>query len=815
MNPYFTALSSATQWLALLSGLFFCGVSTAEPLQLANPEARCIKLANAPLITAKFNARTDALPEHCQVDGKINPRTGIDGKPYAINFRLRLPTQWNGRFYMSGGGGINGVLIDPIAQLKLGFATIGTDSGHDNSTHNDPRAGGTASFGVDPQARVDFAFNAYDQVTRTGKALTGAFYKTAAKYSYFEGCSEGGREALLMAQRFPEHYDGIVAGAPTLHLPLGPMAGIHTTQLFAGLASRAGQKLPNGQPAIGQSMSDADLGLVRQSILSACDALDGAADGIVANLAACTTARVRPSLLAKQCMGAKTATCLSADQIQTLEKAYAGATDSKGRQLYSDWAWDPGVNSAAWRSWWLGADSQTANNAIKLNFVSAIAVLYSSEPKLPFTAADTLPFSLAYNFDTEVEKIYNASPNYAQSAAQMYFTDSSDLSALQRKGGKLMVYHGGADSAISALDTLRWFDSVNQKMGIGTPNFARMFIVPGMNHCRGGPATDKFDMLKPVMDWVERGIDPDRVVAEASAPAFFNTTARSRPLCPHPQISQYKGSGDINDERSFSCQAPFPARSRELLVDGNVTIDVIVDGAGPAVVLLPSSLRDSEDFDDVASLIAAKGFKVLRPQPRGMGRSSAPPVGMTLHTLAKDVALTIERLSGGQAVVVGHAYGHWTARVMAMNHPHLVRGVVVAGASAKVFPVGTAEALAIGSDPTKPDADRISALQKVMFAKGNDPKMWLTGWHPQLRAAYRAAGAVPAKEVWFNQASSPILDLQGDQDPWRPAATRNELKDVIGDKVTVQVISNASHALLPEQPQAVADAITAWIKTLK
>ena len=260
-------------------------------------------------------------------------------------------------------------------------------------------------------------------------------------------------------------------------------------------------------------------------------------------------------------------------------------------------------------------------------------------------------------------------------------------------------------------------------------------------------------------------------------------------------------------------------RSRELLIaiEGAqaLQIDVVVDGRGPAVVLLPSSMRDSLDYDEVAELIALRGFKVLRPQPRGMGRSSPPPAGMTLSTLASDVALTIERLGGGQAVVVGHAYGHWTARVLDMEHPKRVRGVVVLGASAKVFPAGTADDLAIGSDPSKPEAERLAALQKVMFAKGNDPRVWLTGWHPNLRAAYRAAGQVPAKDTWFNVASAPILDLQGDQDPWRPASTRNELKDVIGDKVTVQVIANASHALIPEQPQAVADAIAQWVRLLK
>ncbi len=259
-------------------------------------------------------------------------------------------------------------------------------------------------------------------------------------------------------------------------------------------------------------------------------------------------------------------------------------------------------------------------------------------------------------------------------------------------------------------------------------------------------------------------------------------------------------------------------KRRELLSNGTAQVDVIVDGrigkTDPALVLLPSSQRDSEDFDELAQLLAAQGFRVLRPQPRGMGRSSAPPSDMSLHTLASDVARTIEQLGQGRAVVVGHAYGHWTARVTDMNHPKLVRGVVVLGGSAKVFPAGMAEALALGSDPSKPEADRIKALEYSMFAPGNDARVWLSGWHPHLRAAYRSAGQIPTKDTWFNVANAPILDLQGDKDAWRPASSRQELKRMLGDKVTVSVIENSGHAMIPEQPKAVAASLTQWIRTL-
>ncbi|UUX95011.1 alpha/beta fold hydrolase [Aquabacterium sp. J223] len=197
-----------------------------------------------------------------------------------------------------------------------------------------------------------------------------------------------------------------------------------------------------------------------------------------------------------------------------------------------------------------------------------------------------------------------------------------------------------------------------------------------------------------------------------------------------------------------------------------------------------------------------------------MGDSSPPPPGMTLDTLANDVALTIRRLADGPAVVVGHAYGHWVARVTDLRHPSLVRGVVVLGAAAKEFPPGLVEQLAIASDPAQPEARRLQALQASMFAPGHDPRPWLEGWYPQWRTAYRQAGQQPPKDVWFGRTHSPILDLQGAQDPWRPLATRNELKDLLPDRVTVQVIEHASHALVPEQPKAVADAIVGWIGRL-
>jgi pimeloyl-ACP methyl ester carboxylesterase len=253
---------------------------------------------------------------------------------------------------------------------------------------------------------------------------------------------------------------------------------------------------------------------------------------------------------------------------------------------------------------------------------------------------------------------------------------------------------------------------------------------------------------------------------------------------------------------------------RHLLHIGEEHIDVFVDGdaAAPAIVLLPSSQRDSADFDDLAQRLAAEGFRVLRPQLRGMGRSSAPPMDMTLHTLAADVAHTIEALGGGRAIVAGHAFGHYVARVTDLDHPQLVRGVVVLAGAARNIPPSLPAALDIAADATRPEAERLANLARAFFAPGNDPTAWLAGWHPHLRESYRRAAEVPPKSTWWPVTHAPILDLQAADDPWRPRHTSAELQAVLGDRVTVRTIASASHALVPEQPAAVVAAIVAWAR---
>jgi pimeloyl-ACP methyl ester carboxylesterase len=255
-------------------------------------------------------------------------------------------------------------------------------------------------------------------------------------------------------------------------------------------------------------------------------------------------------------------------------------------------------------------------------------------------------------------------------------------------------------------------------------------------------------------------------------------------------------------------------RTREVVRYDDVAIDVIVNGEGPAVVFLPSLARDSEDYTEVAEGLAVAGFRVLRPQPRGIGKSTGPLTEITLHHFARDIAEVIKALGGGRAVIAGHAYGNWVARMTAVDHPQLVRGVAIVAAASKQYPRELTAAINIAGDPTKPAADRIKALQFAFFAPGSDPKVWLTGWHPEVRDAQRAAAAAVRQRDWWSGGAAPLLDLQAANDPFKPADKRNEMKDEFGDRISIAVIPNASHALIPEQPKAVVAALAVWIKTL-
>ena len=265
------------------------------------------------------------------------------------------------------------------------------------------------------------------------------------------------------------------------------------------------------------------------------------------------------------------------------------------------------------------------------------------------------------------------------------------------------------------------------------------------------------------------------------------------------------------------------APKRVMVNRDDVHIEVLAQGSGPVIVILPSLGRGAEDYEAVSARLAADGFRVLRPQPRGVGASAGPMTGLTLHDYAADVAAVIEQEGKGPVVVVGHAFGNFVARMLATDRPDLVRGVVLAAASAGKVPAGVhelpiapkvTEAINKSGDVSLPEADRLRYMQLAFFAPGHDPRVWLTGWHPEAMKAERAAETAPPVDVWFACGKAPILDLQAEYDAVSSRKFAGVLKEALGDRVTVVVIPNAGHALAPEQPQAMAKAIEDFARKL-
>jgi len=258
-------------------------------------------------------------------------------------------------------------------------------------------------------------------------------------------------------------------------------------------------------------------------------------------------------------------------------------------------------------------------------------------------------------------------------------------------------------------------------------------------------------------------------------------------------------------------------RTRSVVSYDDVRIDFIAEGAGPLVVLLPSRGRGSLDFDTIAAGIAQAG---LRPQPRGVGESKGPMIGLTLHDFARDMAALIRHEGGGPAVMIGHAFGNWVARMTSVDYPDLVRGVVIVAAAAKAYPNGFAgakelsESVRKAGDSRLPDEERLKYLRMAFFAPGNDPTPWLAGWYHDVDEMQFAAGRATKQSEWWSGGNVPLLDLQGADDPFKPRAMMNEMREEFGDRATVAVIANASHALIPEQPAAAIEAIVNWMRKL-
>jgi feruloyl esterase len=491
-------------------------------------------------------------PAHCLVQGRMNERvSAVDGQRYAIGFEMRLPRAWNGRFFYQANGGLDGAVVPAMggiggggpasSALQMGFAVISSDAGHAGSMG--PR------FGLDPQARQDYGYNAVAQLTPMAKNLIAQAYGRGPDRSYIGGCSNGGRHAMVAAARSAAQYDGVLAGDPGFQLPKAAVAQLYGAQQYTKVATATTSA---GQPDLQSAFTPAELQLVARRVLARCDALDGLADGIVSDVKACQ-AHFRLDTDVPTCTGARDGSCLAPAQKTALANVFAGARNSGGKPLYSSFPFDAGISGANWREWKF-ASPQTRD-------AGAVAFIFSTPPLAQRPGG--LPFALGFDMDRDAPLIEAASGVYSESAmAFMPPPEAAKLDPLRQRGAKMIVYHGTSDPVFSSDDTAAWYERLQATHDGDAASFARYFPVPGMNHCAGGPTTDQFDMLSALVDWVEQGRAPQSVTASARGPGAGMINAevpadwsprRSRPLCPYPSVATYT-SGDPEAASSFACR---------------------------------------------------------------------------------------------------------------------------------------------------------------------------------------------------------------------------------------------------------------------
>ena len=501
-------------------------------------------------------------PAHCLVKGLMNPRKGSDGQDYAIGFEMRLPQAWNGRFYYQANGGIDGVVQPALGALgggpvtgalAQGFAVISSDAGH--TGRQNPR------FGADPQARTDYGYQAVGTLTPMAKALIRNAYGKEPDRSYIGGCSNGGRHALVAAARHGDAYDGYLVGAPGYRLPQAALAQLWAAPQWQALATPGATTAHPFNPAaripdLGTALTATERQTVARAVLQRCDALDGAADGIVADTATCQ-AQFDLERDVPSCSAERNGQCLTPAQKRLLRAVFTGGKTPGGQPIYSSFPWDTGIAAANWAQWKF-VNSQVLDPAAGYIFMT---------PPRPLD-----PFKV--DIEDGYKALFATDATFTASADSVITPPGQDnpvnLAPLRARGAKMLLFHGVSDAIFSANDTVAYMQRLDRALGRGSDgsaaDFARYFPVPGMAHCSGGPATDQFDALTPLVRWVEQGEAPATLTARARGvgaagganaelPAGW-APGRSRALCPWPQVSRHKEGGSLDDAAGFICARP-------------------------------------------------------------------------------------------------------------------------------------------------------------------------------------------------------------------------------------------------------------------
>ena len=497
-----------------------------------------------------------AIDAHCLVTGYMHQRTSpIDGQIYQIGFEMRLPINWNGRFLYQGNGGTDGSIAQAVGNvgsggpltnaLYEGFAVISSDAGH--SAQQNP------TFGIDPQARIDYGYGEITKLTPMAKDLIKFTYGKRPDRSYAGGTSNGGRHAMIAATRLANEYDGILASTPGFHLPRAAAAQLYTAQQLRIVAT--------DENDLSTAFTVPERKIFASSILARCDQLDGVTDGMVQDVEACRSAfdihRDVPV-----CQNERNGSCLTTEQIQAISNIFTGPINSKGEALYATQPYDPGLIGSNWASWKFESSVGTARDPV------AVGIIFQVPPDLSIIQNSRL-FAFNFNFDTDYPKLSASNAIYQESAMSFMLPPNElNLDTLLYSGGKMLIVQGTADGVFSVDDTQNWYDKLIRTYATNTSakttDFVRFFRVPGMNHSRAGIATDQFDALHSLVQWVEYGEKPKRIIASArgvgNISGQINTELpqnwapdRTRPLCAYPLIARYNGQGNSEKAENFSC----------------------------------------------------------------------------------------------------------------------------------------------------------------------------------------------------------------------------------------------------------------------
>jgi feruloyl esterase len=495
----------------------------ASAALLQQPSCDALKALSLPHVTitsAEFVAAGNAapgrggrggagapLPAHCRVAATLTPSADSH-----IEMELWLPTEnWNGKFLAVGNGGWAGsISLDAMAPaLRRGYATASNDTGH---------KGGSASFVVGhPEKLIDFGYRAMHEMAVRSKEIIQAFYKRGPQLSYYQGCSTGGRQGMMEAQRFPEDFDAIIAGAPVhnmVHLNVSQVA------LQVDMLKNPSRLVPPEKRT-----------LFANAVVAACDQQDGVKDGIVSEPRAC---KFDPAVLACKA-GPSTALgagdgpgCLTAAQVENARSVWAPVTKKNGTLVY------PGRSPGFESGWRIPAQG------------AALNPLFTDMPRY-VGRQDSNWDPMTFDLETDL----------ALALKNAGFVEASDpdLSKFKARGGKLLLYHGWADPGPAPENTINYYDAVNKKLGGKQDDWMRLFLMPGVGHCGGGVGPDQADFLGAIERWREKGEAPAQIIATRPA-GRGGAPSMSRPLCPHPHVARYKGSGTTDEAASFSCVAP-------------------------------------------------------------------------------------------------------------------------------------------------------------------------------------------------------------------------------------------------------------------